>query len=584
MSRPFATAITTSFNCPPGAQRTAKLGQRTIIVGPPSSGKSTLMRALQLALTGRGADVMFDPTTGVADIGKLSAMGAEGHPLFAQVDMSDGTAAVWAAEWGGKGWSKPQHVAPPCVDPRRVDIAANARAVLQKNDRGAALAFFNPLTTDGLTEEKVLAAFDATARSRVVDLLDEIAAGSRRPAPGEIVTLAAAAANAKRNDANREALRLERLAAGEEPPVVSDEDMAAARGGGGVDVVQLKLWELMQASQAQESMEEDEAAAKQKVAEARAALEALPAASSDPGQAQYLDVLAKIQSIEELILAESLTACPVCRAATDAPTICDELEATKRTIADILDETEAYRDGAARRKAAEAALASALEAHANLQRAVEKATGLYGALYEDFVLQYGQEAFDNAEWPTEEPTPPQADTEKLAEYARINAAHDEWMNATGRAAMLRNEAKTWMLLVNMCEAAGTRLAKSQAAPYIERANRFMPAGEELVVVERHGGKDVFLPSIRRASETLVRSALGGNEEQHVLLALAQAVAPPPELAAVFFGVDRATTVSSLTDWMSAISDTDVQIILTSTVLPNMLNPKLKGWTLIQLNG
>lgn len=162
MTTPMTTRYVTHVESNVKGGVNCVLGPRTLVVGEMGAGKSAIVNAIELALSGRVSDVV-----GRAEVAKEAellalAPGRKG-PLTATVKLSDGATASFSL---GAGRSKKsEHTVPASIDPAFVfPLRAVREAVLGGPD--TTRKFFLSLVAGGVKEADVLARITPALHAR----------------------------------------------------------------------------------------------------------------------------------------------------------------------------------------------------------------------------------------------------------------------------------------------------------------------------------------------------------------------------------------------------------------------------------
>lgn len=183
--------VTSNIASPDGSSWTRDLGQLNVIVGPPESGKTSLVRAIQFGLTGTVADALWRDLSAPA---RLKTLTADGKKPLSNVSIGE----------------LPGEVAPPPREAKLSDLFYVERvgAILRKGTDG----FKQWLAADGVT----------CTRAEVEKLLklDRLHL-TVLPSPESSVVSAIADLTGKVSDLKKQVASIE----GASPPKVTEEDL-----------------------------------------------------------------------------------------------------------------------------------------------------------------------------------------------------------------------------------------------------------------------------------------------------------------------------------------------------------------------
>ena len=116
-----------------GEEATVQLGQRTLILGPNGVGKSSIVNALELALTGSIARESGLLITKELD---LMAFAGPGDSLWAEVTFNDGTVGAWKTKGSRETAKRASWSRPHFVDEKRVFPLRGLKAALTGSPEG----------------------------------------------------------------------------------------------------------------------------------------------------------------------------------------------------------------------------------------------------------------------------------------------------------------------------------------------------------------------------------------------------------------------------------------------------------------
>jgi hypothetical protein len=532
--RPYVKEVETNLQ---GGGKYA-LGQRTLIVGRNRSGKSTLVRAIELATTGRASDIAGRDTLALdADLWTLAPAGAE--VAEARVVFSDMTDASWTLTHGKKAKRTGQDARFPLRDVRTAVLGSveTARKFFTKVAGAASWAevmqevppqFHERLapykSIDGTAG--LVAAIEGT-KKRARDLLGEAKAhretaemmtrGLPPPAsPGEI-----------------ERAKLALDTAGNVALARSLDDRIAV-------FEPLLRVECERAGVAQARVEA-----------ARRALAELPP-TADP-----LPVLAEqALAVMEAVVNEGGSCCLICGSTVHPETFGYRLRKAKENVgARIISQ-----------KRREEALATLREAEFDLGVAQKDA---------------GRHAEAHAALVAERQSLGEIEANDGEDYSALIRNAEKWGAARlseGRANELEAESTIMKQATIVCQKAlGRLLAKARAA-FEAKVQAFLPPGWTFGIDLDDGEREVFRLGLREGK--LLRTALCGAEWATVTAALAGASANGSVEPLIVVPEDRDFDPDTLGEVMATLGKIDGQVILTGTKAPTR---PVNGWTVIDLN-
>lgn len=515
------------------------LGQKTIIVGPNESGKSAICEALQLAATGRSADL---PGTGA----ELMAF-ARGSALSVTATADDGRTSRFSVTGSTAKASKPEHAAAFSA----AFVLDDVRALLAKNidtQREAVLKAISPTKVLARVRESIpdeMRNVWAESEKRVVAAL-----GPKTPETDVLVAALAdlrerlKASNAVIRDANK---------AGARPEPVSPEALAEARAN------------LQAANDSRAWLEKRENAAvwlaRLESEKAEAAVEQPADDENAPVSSEMLGLARRIMELQPFrSLLDSLGTCPL----SGAPSNAWDAEGANE-----------LRDEAA---------ATIAQADAERMTASESQLRSLAAIEED--IARANEILNATHAVIETPI---ADLEtKVRDLEARDALVRQW-DATQTAAV-REKAQNVILksVESLVETAVARLLDEVVTPFANEITRFLPEGQKASVQLFDGAKSTFRFGVTDANGTFVsRKPLSGSARVTLIAALAAVLSRAS--AAEYRGVviDEvafdAEHLAALLDGLSAAIDSGLsQAIVTMVHCPIDADAlREAGWHVIE---
>lgn len=533
--RPYVKEVET--NLQGGGKYT--LGPRTLIVGKNRAGKSTIVRAIELATSGRASDVAGRDTLALdADLWTLAPAGAE--VAEARVVFSDTTDAGWTLAHGKKSRRTGQAAIFPLRDVRSAVLGSveTARKFFVRAAGSASWAdimqevppqFHEHLTpyktTDGTAG--LVAAIEGT-KKRARDLVSE-ARAHRETAEMTSRGLPAPAASAEIERA-RQAL-------------TNAGKAAHARS---LDARIGVLGPALRVS------EERAAVGRAKVERARAALAELP-----PLGEPVPEIVEHALAVSEAIVREGGGACPICGSTVHPATFEYRLRRAQKMIEGRLSSQKARRSAEADLREVEFDLGAA-----------EKDTARIAQDYKLAVEE--RKALGEVAEPVEG-----------EDYTDLVRTAEKWATsraAEGRALELEAQSTIMKQTTIVCQKAlGRVLAKARTA-FEARVQSFLPPGWTFGIDLEDGDREVFRMGLRQGKS--LRTALSGAEWAAVTAALAGVAVNGSVEPVIVVPEDRDFDAETLGEVMATLGKIDGQVILTGTKAPAHPVP---GWTVIDLS-
>lgn len=534
----------------------AELGPRTLIVGPNGIGKSSIVNAIELALSGRASDVV-----GRAEVARgidLLALAPEADDsLWAKAVLSSGESASWRCDKNLKTGGAREAVHDIPRDVRVTFPVHDVRAALEGKPETARVWLLGRIGS-AVTEAAVVGLITEDLRDTYAEVC--------RPLGGtpvqKLLDARESVARTLRT-LSSEAKAAEKLAdeqgagLGVEP---SEEEIEAARVA-----VRNAVVASANVGVARPDTAALRATAEQKVAAYQHAHGAANTLRQQVGDAPLPDEnVAKLR--EALVRVMAFTA----QQRTDACLVCGTVGIDHASVITRAQGLVGTVQADAQRSAAHASLAEA-------ERVAEAAKAEAHAAVVAFQTAAAQPE------PAGDPVAAAASLREAEEnLRRLENARGMWASvraakARARDATVRQRAYS-DLKDSIAEAIGSLLERSRKE-FIARVQKLLPENDVFDLVLSEGDREVCKFGFVR--EGALHTAVSGAEWARLTLALAASVASDAERdVSLLTPEERAFDPISLRAVMAGLSDAPGQVILTSPVAPQGRTPK--GWTVIDL--
>jgi energy-coupling factor transporter ATP-binding protein EcfA2 len=521
-----------------------ELGEKTLIIGPSAGGKTTIIRAIELALAGGTSDL--EGRAWVGDDPRVLALAPPDSPLWAEVALSDGQRARWEKAPGKTA----THAAPVS---NVLSLGAVREALTGSAER--ARAFVLSASCGDVTADDVLLRLPAGLHEAY-----EAIATSQTGSPVDVLQGVQKAAAKRGRDLAREAKGARAVvesmtalgAAPTEAQVAASTAEATALASRLAQKEQ-QVWDATRRSQLDASIAEHEAA----ITHWRTALAEIPEPTAEDFamQARW----ARATALREVIAGQrqSPQACHLCGA--------EHADLTERMTA------------------MDAAIDTALTAFAERQEALDKREKIGRKLAE---IEAAHAAFvaargNRADAPTS--------IEETLDALRFEAGQAEAKRRTllaafeNHAALAKSRsvahdtetrADRFKSLDKACKAAIAEIVQTQLKAFAMRVNAYMPARMTFAV---ESGTRFRIGVVRDGT---LHTALSGAEWVAVTTAIGCAVTEKAECA-VLLPEERAYDPKMLVRIMRGLAKANAQVVLTSTV--RFYGKAPSGWTIIDLN-
>jgi len=593
-----------------GLSAPVELGQKTLLLGPSRSAKSTIVNAIELALTGRASDIAGKDRSMAADLLAL-APGRIGT-LYAKATLSDGRECSWSTESNGPGSAKtPQHAYPNAVDPAHVLPLRDLReAITGKPEK--ARRFFLQAATGSVTGKDIMARIPETLHDSYWTIVEGLFPAKMNAMSGEepvgssfretfshdpIGTLLAVRDRAhrvhldERKRANDLEASLGRTGAMQAQPTEAQiekarQDLTAAettleqaiRADSQRGVVEIQQRAALAAQQLPE-LQQALATAEQQVAVHTAALQSgiPPEAQAMAARGAALMMLADWQ-VQRAENRGGVDNCALCASSTNLPNLM------------------------AQRGAIEHAVTALAQQNAEAQ---QRQVALAQALQEWQVYRSKQAtAVEQAQWDVEqaertaahlpglpEGLPTLEDARFLRDTARsvltkLTQADAAWSSISSvrtsahEAAEARDQAAR---LRDACETAAKELLETSIGDFCTKVQQFLPETDRFGLRLNEGTRDVCQLGLWRPGSDgdVLHTALSGAEWSMVTAAIAAAMSDGLAYVCII-PEERAYDPKTLRAVMKSLGAAGCQVILTSVVKPYRGTPA--GWTVVNVEG
>lgn len=558
----YVKRIESNVKSADGLVWSADLGPKTIIVGPNGRGKSRIVNAVELALTGRASDL-----AGRADVAReadlLALAPGRSADLYAHAILDTEETATFRVVHAGAGKAKKADHEVPSWFAREelLPVRAVRDAMLGSPDTACRVflqwaASGNPLDIDGMLSPSLLPELNrlrALHPNAGLDVLEQAARKRKLEANASIKALDAAARNATVSGA---------LPTHEE---VAEAQARVARARG----VLVRAQAQSQAAQQQNRLAQLAQTASEAEAEAatlRPSLEAWKAhAAALPPTAANVGVAQKLVALLDFAAESGDGDCLMC----GEPVTLASLTALRNQI-----------------NLAIGADMTAAGAHATAHQNVADLTR---RLHErETQATYARSALAAASSGTPDEAPIDAASaiaeataadEALRALTSATAAWGAARSVMAQADAARTEAATFKSLEEALVQVGRLALTSALASYGARVQALLPPTDAFSMVLNEGAREVFHAGLLR--DDVLHTALSGAEWARVTMAMSVGILAPTSRLAVIVPEERAFDPKTLAAVMVALADAKQQVIITSPVAPAGRLPK--GWTLVDLS-
>lgn len=554
----------------------AKLGPKTLIIGPSASGKTAIINAVELALTSQVSDLRYREAAAADQL--IAELGTRGEPLSVAVTFDDGSQAAYGVP---KGKLKGQAVRPSSIDPARVMPIRQVLAAL-RGDAETTRKFLLAHIVGALTVADL-----QIPESLQLIWKSAIASTQRTEALVDVVTQAIEAAEAQARSckarAVEQAASIEQTSQGL-PARPDDELLAKLKAE--ADQTSAEVTRLTNLLSGGSDLE-----IKKNTLEQRRNDLGLVTAAQNEARAQYAALSAQaaqlegseglLQTLEALYRvvtnklrampldsgAHTPTDCPVCRSGINV----ERLTQVGQALAAKLNELR----GQPRRADIVAQLAGLSargqyqnERIGNLQseiQSLEAALAVGGALAATATVEDLSKAIATAQ---------EANT-VLAGAVQLRSRWDSIARFRDQVLVLERQKADWERLAEHLNERILELVDNRAAAWVAKVQARLPDELFFDLKLRDGKRSVCYLGLKGPNG--LRTALSGYEQAVVLAAVADVCAgdQPYWLLVV---PDRQMDSKSLTRALKALVSAGGQVLMTSTVEPESIPD---GWTVVR---
>lgn len=524
----------------------ADLGAKTLILGPSAGGKTTMVRAIELAVAGGTSDL--EGRGWVGDDPRLLALAPEGSDeVWSKATLSDDTETAFQ-KTAGKRASLPRGVG-------KVLALQQVREALTGSADNARL-FVMDVACGAVTKADVLSRLPAGLHESY-EALHSVVNG-RKPVDKlqGVQKLAAQRARDLKKEAKGAKDTIEALAEPGGAPTEAQLEAATAKAR----ELQQYAFLAQRAGAQREQREQTVAQINQhEIAIEHWTIQLAGIPEAGPDDIAMQQKWARAQAIKQVIEGQRKTpsTCQICAATHEAPTLKARLDQLDTAIDTALNQFGARQEALELRDKILAKLAELNASHGRLQNQL---ASMSSEVYNGDVAALQAEA-DAAEKHRQELLAAFDTSKKLA---RARALSHEGMEKADR----------FKRLSDACKEAISELVKSNLKTFVQRVNKYMPS--RMVFGVESGTR--FRVGLVNGQGSM-RTALSGAEWVAVTTAIGCAVTEKAECA-VLLPEERAYDPDMLARIMRGLTKAPAQVILTSTVKFKGRQPS--GWTVIDL--
>jgi DNA repair exonuclease SbcCD ATPase subunit len=503
----------------------AELGPRTVIYGPNGAGKSSIIQSLELATCGHVSDV--EGREQVKHAHAIGRLFRSDEDIFVEVTLSDDTKFRWSMErQKEEGYKRPEHECP-----RRVIWPVQDLKAVLTGDANSVQAWLEQQVIGTISEADLLRSLPPSTHDAVKQL-------AKKFKKNDFMALAKEAkstARSLRTDATKTENTVEAMMQSVPLPLMADERAALDRR-----LAELEATNQVGVTQGQKAIWQSELdALVSRRAEVQAQRDALQLPTDKDYQAAKT-VGSALTLVRTHAKELGLDICWTC--GNDKPNFQGHVERLVQAESKLQ------------------VFADALKNQTKLDQELTDLSAKIQRLEESLVTAVIESST----------------AERDAIFRQIAAddtAKRSWANANSQRADVdrqRLQADALTLAAKALEKAGKDLLERRKSEFEAEVNRFLPTGDRFAV-------DLDSARIGLLRDGQIHSALSGAEWSRVLLALA-ASRSNGSTPCVLAPEDRAWDRDTLSRVMTALADSEVQIILMSTIKPE----PVAGWKILDL--
>jgi energy-coupling factor transporter ATP-binding protein EcfA2 len=537
----------------------AELGPRTLIVGANGKGKSRIVNAIELALTGRASDL-----AGRADVAReadlLMLASGRASNLYACAHLNTGETATYAVEYVGAGKArKADHDVPDWLARQELlPVRAVREAMLGSADT-ACRAF---LGWAGKAAERNLADMMSPSLAGALQRLQTLAPMA---GVGELESTA----RKKKLEANATVKAYESISMPVSVLPTEDQLAHAREAAQTARAVLVKAQSAQARAQARVRREQQAQTVALLRKEAQAAVkvqaewaEFMVTVEAPSGQTavakQLLDLLA-------FTVAGGDGDCLMCGAEPGVEHLRARHAAINAAVGEAMQKANQHAGYAAQARAAQLAMDSAAAKLSYAQDALDAMTDMVGDEGDAVSYADAAAACDAAE-------------EVLRNMQAARAAWGQYKSGLAQLDAARQDAATWKSLEDALSQAGRLLLTDALDDYKRRVQGFLPGTDAFAMRLSEGAREVFQAGFERGG--VLHTALSGAEWARLTMAMSAAILPTGAKLAVLTPEERAFDPKTLAAVMKSLSNTPCQVVITSPIAPSGKIPA--GWTVVEL--
>ena len=557
---PYVSSVTSNLKSQDGEPWTVELAQRTLIVGRNTSHKSSIIQAVELALTGAADDVVG--RNGVKDASLLLSM-APGDTLTSMANFSaDGLApATFSVERQGSKNQRPVHSSP--VDVLKVMPHRLVRDALGAGEKTARKTFLSWVSGD-VTMEDVLAHVPADLHAKYRDIEEKL---RRDGSPVDGLLAVVEYAGKRQRDAAKEAKGAESAMSSmgdgfdERPSDQALQDVQDAVGKAQADydnailsVNHAPIGDMEHAHDQMCAESEQIAARIREIGEELESLLSTGRLAEDAANAL------------QWALDNNISSCPTCSSEVGEAHLvaCRDHWTSRRNAEEERIEgiVESLRDES---QVAQSRLMKAQYQIQELQQKMQESLN-QTEVVTSMSAEEAREQLDKAQ----------------TRYSDVVMARTRWDDLSrlrDTVASMQADVEVYKSMKLACEKAVGALLSEQTERFCKKVDGFLPKGWDFGIELKDGKREVFRMGLKRGDK--LHCALSGAEWSAVAVAISMATVDESHDPQVLVPEDRAWDPKTLGAVMRSYNKFPGQVLMASTVKPKGRAPA--GWTIIDMD-